>query len=151
MVLVHRHAGGLRDRVAPGRSLNHFYGAFLLGFLWSIISVCVVLSPFVVYIRILSCVHSHLSQSGFQWVAWKVALASLPFWSPRSFLVRKVPLTSRMRNMWPLLCFIWAGPIQPPLSTVLLIFWSFCPHGMNSSCLPPACSSINSLHFVLGV
>ena len=98
-----------------------------------------------VYLRILSCVHSHLSQSGFQWVAWKVALASLPFGSPRSFLVRKVPLTSRMRNMGSLLYFIWAGPIQPPLSTVLLIFWSFCPHGMNSTCLPPASSSINSL------
>ena len=103
------------------------------------------------YISGSSRVHSHLSQSGFQWVAWKVALASLPFGSPRSFLVRKVLLTSRMRNMGSLFYFIWAGPIQPPLSTVLLIFWSFCPHGMNSTCLPPASSSINSLSsFCLG-
>lgn len=137
------------ETVTPAGSLNHIYGALLQGFFWSIILICVVLSPFVVYLMILPCVRcdppSHLSQGGFQWVAWKVALVSLPFWSPRSFLDRKVPLTSRMRNMWSLLYFIWAGPIQPPLSIVLLIFWSFCPHGMNSSCLPPASSSINSL------
>jgi len=55
VVRVHRHSGGLRKTVAPDGSLNHFYGAFLLGFLWSIISICVVLSLFVVYLRILSC------------------------------------------------------------------------------------------------
>ena len=33
MVHVHRHSGGLRKTVAPDGSLNHFYGAFLLGFL----------------------------------------------------------------------------------------------------------------------
>ena len=50
-------------------------------------------------------------------------LASLPFWSPRNFLVKNVSLTLRMRNRWSL---IWAGP--SPLSPVLLlIFWSFCP------------------------
>ena len=35
-------------------------------------------------------------------------LTPLPFWPPRSFLVGKVSLTSRMRNMWSLSC-IWAG------------------------------------------
>lgn len=123
----------------------HFMGHFFIGFLWSIISICAseFLSPFVpfIYQDPLLCFHIS-AKSGFQWVAWKVALASLPL-ILQSFLVRKVPLTSRMRNMWPLLCFIWArAHPASSLQPVLLIFWSFCPHGMNSSCLPlPAVQS----------
>ena len=44
-----------------------------------------------------------------------------------------------MRNMWSLISYL--GRAQPPLSTLLLlIFWNFCPQGMNSDCdghLPP--------------
>jgi len=50
-------------------------------------------------------------------------------------IVRKVSLTSRMRNIWFLISYL--GRAQPPLSIVLLfIFWSFCPQGMDSICLP---------------
>ena len=44
----------------PRGSLNHFYGAFLLGFLWPIILICLVQSPYSVYLRILPCVRAHL-------------------------------------------------------------------------------------------
>ena len=52
---VDRHSGGLRES-SPCGSLNHFYGAFLSGFLWSVILLCLVLSPHLVYLRVLPCV-----------------------------------------------------------------------------------------------
>ena len=46
-----------------------------------------------------------------------------------------VSLTSRMRNMWSLVFYL--GRAQPPLWIVLLlIFWNFCPQGMNSNYSP---------------
>ena len=60
MVLVDRHRGGLRESHPPG-SLNHFYGASFPGFLWPIISICVVLSLSAVYLRILPCAPMRLS------------------------------------------------------------------------------------------
>ena len=45
----------------PRDSLNHLYGVFLLGFLWPIISICLVLSLYLVYLRILPRVCAHLS------------------------------------------------------------------------------------------
>ena len=41
-------------------SLVNFYGPFLSGFLWSGILICLVLSPYLVYLCILSRVHIHL-------------------------------------------------------------------------------------------
>ena len=40
----------------PHDSLNHLDGAFLLGFLWPIIMICLVHSPYLAYLRILLCV-----------------------------------------------------------------------------------------------
>ena len=45
----------------PQGDLNHFYGAFLLGFLWPMSLVCLVLSLYLVYLSILPRVRSHLS------------------------------------------------------------------------------------------
>ena len=46
-------------------SLNYLYGAFLLGFLWPIILICLVQSPYLVYLRIPTmCAHASLSQDG---------------------------------------------------------------------------------------
>ena len=56
--------GGLWDRITelqPHGSLNYFYGAFLPGFLWPIILLCLILNPYLVYFRVLPCVHMHLS------------------------------------------------------------------------------------------
>ena len=49
-------------------------------------------------------------------------------------IVRKVSLTSRMRNIWFLISYL--GRAQPPLLIGLLfILWSFCPQGTDSICL----------------
>ena len=50
------------ERVAescPHYSLNYFYAA-LLSFLWSIILIYLVHSLYLVYLRIVTCVHMHL-------------------------------------------------------------------------------------------
>ena len=52
-------AGSERE-LRPQGSLNHFYGAFLLGFLWPMILVCLVLSPCLVYLSILPRMRAHL-------------------------------------------------------------------------------------------
>ena len=44
----------------PHGSLNHFYGAFLLVFLWWIILTCLVQSTYLIYLMVLPCVHMHL-------------------------------------------------------------------------------------------
>ena len=44
----------------PHGSLNYFDGAFLPGFLWPIIMIRLVHSPYLVHLRILSCVHTYL-------------------------------------------------------------------------------------------
>ena len=58
-VRVDIHMGGLRES-HPRGSLNHLYEAFLLGFLWPIILICLVQSLYLVYFRILSCVCTQL-------------------------------------------------------------------------------------------
>ena len=57
-----RHMGGLRWRAAELHShgsLIYFCRA-LLGFLWPVIFICLVQSPYFVYLRILPCVHTQL-------------------------------------------------------------------------------------------
>ena len=44
----------------PHGSVNYFYGAFLPGFLWPIILIFLVLSLYLVYLRVLSCLGAHL-------------------------------------------------------------------------------------------
>ena len=41
-------------------SLNHIYGAFLPCFPWPIILLCLALSPYLVYLRVLPCVRTSL-------------------------------------------------------------------------------------------
>ena len=109
---VEIHTGGLgRERVTescPHGSLNYFYGTFLPGSLWSILSNCLVHSPCLVYLRILQRVRTHasLSRDGFYrkglWVAW-CQLASLPFDLQGAFLCmwgRGGLLSSGMRSLW---------------------------------------------------
>ena len=85
IVCVDRHTGRQREP-RPRGSLNHCYGAFLPAFLWPVILLCLVLSSYLVYLRILPCVHASLGQDGFQRRGLWVALASLSVWPPRSFL-----------------------------------------------------------------
>ena len=55
-----RHTGKLRES-RPRGSLNLSYGVFLLEFLWPIILLSLVLSLYVVYLKVLPCAHMHLS------------------------------------------------------------------------------------------
>ena len=55
---VDTYMGRLRGRVCG--SLNSFYGAFLPDHLWPIILICLVQGSYLVYLRILSCVRTHL-------------------------------------------------------------------------------------------
>ena len=60
-VCVGRHMGELREREScPRGSLNHLYGAFLPGFLWPITLLCLALSLYLVYLRVLPCVRVHV-------------------------------------------------------------------------------------------
>ena len=55
--------GGLWDRITELQSrgsLNYFYGAFLPGFLWPIILLCLVLSCTWYISESFQCVHGHL-------------------------------------------------------------------------------------------
>ena len=52
--------GGLRERESrPCGGLNHLCVAFLPGFLWPVILLCLVLSPYLVYLRVLPCVRTY--------------------------------------------------------------------------------------------
>ena len=56
---IDTQAGSERE-LCPRGSFNHFYGAFLPGFLWPIILLCLVVSLYLVYLRVLPCVRVHL-------------------------------------------------------------------------------------------
>ena len=58
-VCVGRHTGRLWD-LCPHSGLNCLHGAFLLGFLWPIILICLVLSLYLAYLRVLLWVHVYL-------------------------------------------------------------------------------------------
>ena len=57
----HTQAGSERER-RPRGSLNHLFKlpAFLPGFLWPVILLCLVPSLYLVYLRVLPCVRVHL-------------------------------------------------------------------------------------------
>ena len=129
-VCVDRHTGGLRE-LHPCGSLSHLYGhffqvsfgqSFWFDRFW--VRIWYISGPS----HVCTCI-SHP-----RWIPVKRpmgSLTSLPFWPPRTFIDGKVSLTLRMRNMWSLIFYL--GKAQPPLSIILLL-WSFCPQGTNSSC-----------------
>ena len=86
------------------------------------------------------CAHAFLRQGGFYRRGLQV-ISITPFWTSKKPSEHEpswgVLLSCRMRNMWSLVFYL--GRAQPPLWIVLLlIFWNFCPQGMNSNCLPLA-------------
>ena len=48
-----RFMGEFRERCAVLCSVNHLRGAFRLGFLWPIVPFCLILSLYLVYLRVL--------------------------------------------------------------------------------------------------
>ena len=60
-VCIDGHMGRLKESCAFSLfGLNHLCGAFLLGFLWPVILLCLVLSLYLVYLGVLLCVHAYL-------------------------------------------------------------------------------------------
>ena len=112
----------------PHGSLNHLYGAFLLDFLWPINLIYLVLSPYLVYFRVLPCVCAHLlakmdsSKEVYGYVASSAAL-------PHTCVVEKIFLTSRIRNIWPFISFLARAQHFSWSS-----FWSICLQGTNAGC-----------------
>ena len=109
---VDRRTSGLRELYNHG-ILNHLYGAFLPGFLWPIILLCLVLNPLSGFFQGLPmCSHASLSQDGFRWrglwVGWHHSLFYLQGTS--LFLYsQKGLLDLRMRNMQSLT--VWGSAI----------------------------------------
>ena len=90
----------------PRGSLNYLYGVFLLGFLWPVILICLVHSPYLADLKIFECVHTHLLAK-VDSTAEAISRTSLDI---THILTSKEPflhlcslrglLTMRMRNMW---------------------------------------------------
>ena len=128
--------GRLRRRVPHG-SLNYLYGAFLLGFLWPIILICLVHSAPLAYIGVLPCVCMHLlAKMDFTEKAYG---QNIPWHQPPSDLQGAFLhmcdqgdlLTWRMRNMWSEPC------PAAFLDCTAILSWSFSPQGMNLQLLYP--------------
>ena len=103
-----RHMGVLRE-LCPSGSLNHFYGAFLLGLLWPVALLCLVLSVLGISQGPSMCACPSLtSQDGFQqrglWVVDITCYGVVPppFLTSREPLcaceVGEVSLTLKIRN-----------------------------------------------------
>ena len=114
-----RHFGRLTGRVpelCPHGNLNHLYGAFLSGFLWPIIMICLVCSPYLVYLRIL--VYVCISYP--RWILLKrllgrTSLDLTPVWFPRSLFCTCVVGEVWLRE-WEICVFCRVQP--PPLIAV---------------------------------
>ena len=128
---VDRHTGILREVESCFHgSLNHLYRAFLPGFLWPIILICLVQSPYLVYLRMLPCVCTHLlaKMNSTEEAYGKLASLSitLPFYLQGVFLCMCSWggfLTLRMRNMWSLIFYL-GRTLPPPLIVLLFSCWS---------------------------
>ena len=104
-------------------NLKHFYGIFLPNFLWLVILICLVHSPYLVHLRILPCVWS-------RWILpqrpmGRTSLDMTPLWLPRSLFCAMCVwgglLTLGMRNMWSV-----QGPASSLNCPAILVleFWS---------------------------
>ena len=124
-VRVDRHTGGLR-RVTeshPCDSLIYCYGAFLWGFLWPIILICLAPSLYLVYFRILPYICTCISYP--RWILVKRLIGSWHHlvWGdvPSLFDLQgllcmcmgEVSLTLRMRNMWSFISYLGRAQTSP--------------------------------------
>ena len=108
----------------PWDSLIYCYGAFLWGFFWPIILICLALSLYLVYVRILPCMYVHLlakmNSSEEDYSSWHhLVWGDVPSLFDLQGLLRmcmgEVSLTSRMRDMWSFISYL--GRVHPPPSS----------------------------------
>ena len=132
-VHVDRHTGRVREQHTsltlreseseseshPHGNFNQLFRKFLPGFLWPIILICLVLSLYLVYLRVIPCVHVHLST--------KVYSRE----EVQGYLIITPLLTSTVLSSWEglldfkneeyVVSYLLSGQAQPPLSIVLLL------------------------------
>ena len=108
----------------PHGSLNHFFGVFVPDFLWPVTLLCLVLSLYLVYLRVLPHVHVHICQP-----RWGLAKRPTGRLSIASFLTSSLEITWPRRVSW-----LWELSGNGPTSFLVLLcmFWSFCPQGVLS-------------------
>ena len=130
-VSMDRHKGRLRERIPesfPCSGLSYFYGIFLPGFLWTIILTCRVHSSYLVYLRILPCVCTHLSAK----ILPNRHLGRTTFditslWPPKSLSVHL--LSRGSPDFENKKYVVWAGPsflALIALIALLFLSWGFC-------------------------
>lgn len=151
---------GLGERIIPLWQFWSHYWAFLLGFLQTVILLCLALSLYLVYLQVLPCVCMYISQprqilaKSFWWVSltsptmvWHSSF--LTFNEPFCvFVVRKVSLTSRMRNM-----FLFSSYLCRAQLLLLLLFWKSIRRGQIPTAQPgdhpsPAIIMISSKYHI---
>ena len=128
-VHVDRHTGRVREqhtsltlRESESESKSHPHGNFnqlFRKFLWPIILICLVLSLYLEYLRVIPCVHVHLST--------KVYSRE----EVQGYLIITPLLTSTVLSSWEglldfkneeyVVSYLLSGQAQPPLSIVLLL------------------------------
>ena len=131
--------GRLKGRVPelhPHGTLNHLYEVFLTIFPWPIILICLIHIPYLVYLRILLCVH--VSQPRWILPQRHLGRASLDIVTP---LACKEPFCA---------CVVWGSLLTltricglgraqpPPLIIKLLSSWEFQSTGNESPTALPA-------------
>ena len=124
---VWTETSGLRDSrwAAPSWQSELLLWSFLLGFLWLIILICLVHSPYLVYLRILPCVHMHLlakMDPTTKTYGWGTSLNITPLWPPRSLfctcMVREVSW------LWEI-CHLGRAQTPSSLNCPAILLWSY--------------------------
>ena len=117
---VHVYRGRVPES-CPGDSLSYFYVVFPLGFLWPIILTCLVHSPYLMYLRSLPGVRTHLlakKDSTSKAYGYNIPWHDSPLASkepPLCMCGQGGFLTLETRNMWS---------VQAPASSLLFLSWS---------------------------
>ena len=149
------------ETFAPSWWFESLLGAFLPGF-FCLVLICLVLWPYLVYLRVCSCVRAHplaKMESSEEAHGWLTSLTmrchALPFWPPRSLSAHVY--SGRSPQLWEggicgLLALIWAelSLLHHPAFMQFLLLWSFCPQGRSCPAWGPSISSLNLCFWMIG-
>ena len=105
--------------------MNHLYGA-ILGFLWPVVLLCLVLSPYLVHLSILPCAYLHLlakmGSSKERHILWGGAPS---LFGLQGAFLHTCSQEDTLKNEEYVVFYPLSGQDSAPLS--LLLFWDICP------------------------